>query len=50
MSLFGIKSFTIGFDTILNIKKFTPCVYSGICIQLNINYEKLGSFAFHSQI
>jgi hypothetical protein len=45
MSLFGIKSFTVGFDTILNIKKFTPCVYSGITpcvysgisIQLNIN-------------
>ena len=50
MSSFGIKSFIVGFDTILNIKKFTPCVYSGINIQLNINYEKLGSFAFYSQI
>ena len=37
MSSFGIKSFIVGFDTILNIKKFTPCVHSGISIQLNIN-------------
>jgi hypothetical protein len=49
--MFGIKSYTIGFDTILNIKNtFTPCIHSGISKQLNINYEKLDRFAFYSQI
>ena len=43
--MFGIKSYTVGFDTILNITNtFTPCIYSGISIQLNINYEKTRPF------